>query len=1163
MARTPAEINSGQAGASSANIKTFTADGPVPVPDISYISSSEMIRDGQDLILSTPEGTVIIENYFIAEPAPVILSPQGAVLTPDLVNSFVKSEAVYAQKASITDASPIGSVQEVDGEATVTRTDGSVETVRIGTPIFQGDIIETAAEGAVNIVFIDETSFAVSDNAKLAIDEYVFDPVSESGQTNFSVLRGVFVFTSGLIGRADPDDVEISTPLGSIGIRGTMIAGNVDTGEFTVIEGAIVLRTHGGHEFSLADQFATAKFDISSGGIIPLGQISASDLGSKFGSISRVSPGFFNSIGKANSSSGEDSHGGEKDASGENSGEDAGGNEAKAADDAPASDQKAAETAVQTANEAPAATETATITVPQPATTTFTTSTATTTDLSASLTTVTTASADSSLSTTSSTGTTTASSGQTTQPEPSTTTTVTNTAPPPLSFALVSYGIDNAPQWGDLVARIKVTNPDYYSNVSFSLINANQMFELVQVDGTTAVVRYIGSGLTQLTVGSSYSFGISGQSLATGKTAGLSFSVAVSDLDGISGPNALDLAGGSRPGVMALNLNGISLQDITVSSLGDRDGDGLPEFGVFGYGVDGKLNSWFFEGPSQNGVHVVGGTGDFFKMQVANVGDIDGDGKDEYILGAPGFDYGASTDSGRLVINGAPGGDMVIYGDVSGERYGISVTSLGDINKDGYADFAYSAPGEPSVYIRYGADTQAKLLDGAYMKTIAGVTPNFGASISTAGYFNNDETPDIVIGSPDEYKIYIYSTDNTSIPIRTISGAGIGTGDYKFGHTVLGGFDFNGDGRDDVIAAGGGNAYVIYGGYNITSVTALSGTNGFKIVGDSGQIVGGSVAGDFNGDGHDDIVLITTSLSSDNVYVNDIFVLYGGKAYGSSVNISSFGEEQANSSQFAFHIVWDGANINGRNIKVSSAGDLNGDGFDDILIASADTDQAFVVFGRPSFGSLGTTNPDMHAVGYNHSDPFLTIIPSSNDDSLVGNSQNNTFSDLLASSPGVSATNLSMRGGGGNDHFTIFQERVDTNAADNHRALVGGSGIDTLKIVGGGTIDLGKVDELSGIEHIDMKNDASNTLVLTRDTIFNLAQDSYINVGDYDLNGSDNYAYVLKINGDSYDAVDMNGQQFFHDPDFSSKFAGYNGYVNATGTHVVLIEASITNVSVV
>ncbi len=263
------------------------------------VADAKILRNGHDLILENAEGVQIrIEGYFLAEPPPDLVTSNGQTLTPSLVNYFAQGTGTvqYAQAHVQSDVSPVGTVGEVSGEVTVTRTDGHVETLTNGMRIFQGDIIETEMDGAVSIEFIDDTSFSVSENARLAIDEYVFDPVTESGSSKFGILRGVFVFTSGLIGRDDPDDVNIDTPSGSIGIRGTIIAGDVTSGEVTVIEGAIVMRSPNGAETTLASQFETAKFD-PSGDIVHMGQADAATVGAKFASIAKVSPVFFGALG--------------------------------------------------------------------------------------------------------------------------------------------------------------------------------------------------------------------------------------------------------------------------------------------------------------------------------------------------------------------------------------------------------------------------------------------------------------------------------------------------------------------------------------------------------------------------------------------------------------------------------------------------------------------------------------------------------------------------------------------------------------------------------------------------------------------------------------------------------------------------------------------------
>ncbi len=271
----------------------------IEVTNSDFIADSTMVRDGQDLILETADGqSVVVQDYFLATPAPSIEAPNGSTLSPALVNSFAQSSPEYAQSSSMTDESPVGAVEEVTGVATVQHADGTSSPISLGMPIYEGDIIETSQTGAVNILFTDETSMAVSENARMSIDDYEFNAEDESGVTNLSVLRGVFVYTSGLIGREDPDDVTIETPVGSIGIRGTIIAGRINPdgeSDVTVIEGAIVVKNATG-ETTLSEQFETVKLTGLNSTIKNIGTLEATDMNDNYGSASSVIPKLFSSI---------------------------------------------------------------------------------------------------------------------------------------------------------------------------------------------------------------------------------------------------------------------------------------------------------------------------------------------------------------------------------------------------------------------------------------------------------------------------------------------------------------------------------------------------------------------------------------------------------------------------------------------------------------------------------------------------------------------------------------------------------------------------------------------------------------------------------------------------------------------------------------------------
>ncbi len=323
---------------------TVQAEGQssIPLPDIHAIAQADLSRDGDNLILTAHDGSkIIVENYFNAEPTPALTTPQGT-LTPELVKSFVHDahDVRVAGIETANDASPVGTIKEVSGHATITHPDGTVETAVTGMPVHEGDIIQTDAKGAVNLVFIDESSFAVSENAKLAIDKYVFDPDSHSGDSNFSMLRGLFVYTSGLIGREDPDDVKIHTPVGSIGIRGTVIAGNVDKGEITVVEGAIVLHSLDGKDMTLSNQYETARF--TTHGIDFTGTLTAADLGSRFSSIGGVAAAFYS--GLTGGSDNAPAHNAEPAKPGEPHGQDSRGTDTHSQTDAPAAPAMIADT---------------------------------------------------------------------------------------------------------------------------------------------------------------------------------------------------------------------------------------------------------------------------------------------------------------------------------------------------------------------------------------------------------------------------------------------------------------------------------------------------------------------------------------------------------------------------------------------------------------------------------------------------------------------------------------------------------------------------------------------------------------------------------------------------------------------------------------------------
>ena len=112
----------------------------------------------------------------------------------------------------------IGTV--IDGSGTITSSSGDEVDITPGSPVFMGDVVETGSNSGCTIVFVDRTSVRIGSDQRLEIDEYAFDPLEKADDEGggFNILRGVFLFTSGLIGIRELSDVEF-TPAGS-GPRG-------------------------------------------------------------------------------------------------------------------------------------------------------------------------------------------------------------------------------------------------------------------------------------------------------------------------------------------------------------------------------------------------------------------------------------------------------------------------------------------------------------------------------------------------------------------------------------------------------------------------------------------------------------------------------------------------------------------------------------------------------------------------------------------------------------------------------------------------------------------------------------------------------------------------------------------------------------------------------
>ena len=123
---------------------------------------------------------------------------------------------------------PIGKVVVATGSVTIERTSavvvqasttGQTGQAKVGDLVYQGDAVATGADGRVGINFTDGSSFNLSHNARMVLDEFVYDPNSTSNASLFNLTKGTFTFVAGKV--AKTGDMKVDTPVATMGVRGT------------------------------------------------------------------------------------------------------------------------------------------------------------------------------------------------------------------------------------------------------------------------------------------------------------------------------------------------------------------------------------------------------------------------------------------------------------------------------------------------------------------------------------------------------------------------------------------------------------------------------------------------------------------------------------------------------------------------------------------------------------------------------------------------------------------------------------------------------------------------------------------------------------------------------------------------------------------------------
>lgn len=426
-----------------------------------------------------------------------------------------------------------------------------------------------------------------------------------------------------------------------------------------------------------------------------------------------------------------------------------------------------------------------------------------------------------------------------------------------------------------------------------------------------------------------------------------------------------------------------------VSPAGDVNGDGYNDFiiGAYNksdagsgagaaylvYGSAAEPTSPVNLGSTSNAVEFSGQTaGDYAGYSVAGGGDVNGDGYDDLLVGAYGYDNSTQTDAGRVYLIygsstpltsqtlGATG--QVVFTAVNLNSYlGRSVAFAGDINHDGYEDMVFGADGylvssgnDGAAFVVYGSATpltSKNITDSSIIQLSGESGASYaGWSVASAGDVNGDTYSDFLVGAygyvgsagPSAgaaYLVYGQAATLSSASLSTHVRFTGESGAIQLGYAVNKAGDVNGDSYDDfligapVSSAGATNAgavYLIYGSTtNHTSVTLTSSNSARLVSTVSGESAGMSVAttGDLNGDGYSEFFIGAPSndVAADNAGL--VYFVQGSATQHTSTDLTTL-------------LTTSAASISGANIgdaagqSIAPIGDRDNNGVMDVIIGA-------------------------------------------------------------------------------------------------------------------------------------------------------------------------------------------------------------------------------------
>ncbi|WP_024512766.1 FecR domain-containing protein [Bradyrhizobium sp. ARR65] len=220
----------GQGTASHSYVHVDKVQGHAPpdaivVPDAHLLFNADFKRSGLDLILSKDDHAFVLHDYFKGEKRAPLASPDGAHLTGDIVNALTGAVELSQAGAPASSGQVIGHVTKLVGSATAIRNGVSI-ILNMGDNVEKGDVVQSGADSTLGLTFIDGTVFGLSSNARMVLNEMVYDPNGSSNSSLLSLVAGTITFVAGET--AKHGDMKVDTPVATMGIRGTAVLVEID-----------------------------------------------------------------------------------------------------------------------------------------------------------------------------------------------------------------------------------------------------------------------------------------------------------------------------------------------------------------------------------------------------------------------------------------------------------------------------------------------------------------------------------------------------------------------------------------------------------------------------------------------------------------------------------------------------------------------------------------------------------------------------------------------------------------------------------------------------------------------------------------------------------------------------------------------------------------------